>query len=626
MDENNDYVFAPFMDDASDLVLSSPPPQSGPDPGTSLCPLAPDPACYSIMPANPTWPVCYQPVPVTGTLPLKSILEMAKENSELKNQCQRDWIKEEKYKRLIKMNDGFHVLNQSGGFSKITTFTFSAVKYIEYDPLYFREPVVEVTCNHGETGTIPYGDFLNTTRFKLFLETLSHSSIKAYSSMKKTIEMLQGFVASIWTTMHIPWFGGWYKADKWRYEIFMGFRTVAGSTAELVLPTEVPNVSYEEASLAVRNYVKAWNHVDESSRIALMVWQHAAFLATPLRYSGYKSSNYFCICGNHSTQHYLRQLLAVGNAKAVPLDCDASEFLWRMLEAKDKPLLLEERPLNANAARNTEAFNLIIRSGRVILGKEVETAQSFFPVLLNAGESCLSFQRGAICMHPKLSPATDFHMPPTEGYWRAFASYVSEHEKTLEQQLTAAEQEACKDADPRELSNLEADTLAILYAVAHLVTEFWNTFDAPNGLFPSDWRENLLTLLEESYMNGETLDGLSDIFVEAARHMIRNQELKIMPKGSCEQIDDPRGCVYWRENCFCFDQKAFRRVCNRIDCNENAVKQALREDGCLLGKSVNGNSYQTRISRTNVHGIPRQIPVYAIDSNRLEKFGEPPLL
>lgn len=119
------------------------------------------------------------------------------------------------------------------------------------------------------------------------------------------------------------------------------------------------------------------------------------------------------------------------------------------------------------------------------------------------------------------------------------------------------------------------------------------------------------------------MDGLAEIFIEIGRQMIRDGRLVRCPYGRA--VENSQGTVCYGQESIALDRSAFHQICQEARCNPAAVKRDLREKGYLMGKTVNAQSYMTRMLGYNVYGQPQTIRDYQFDRSRFEKLGEPPL-
>lgn len=85
----------------------------------------------------------------------------------------------------------------------------------------------------------------------------------------------------------------------------------------------------------------------------------------------------------------------------------------------------------------------------------------------------------------------------------------------------------------------------------------------------------------------------------------------------------PRGAIYLNGEEICLDKCAMEQICETAGLQINAVRRELAQQEYFIGKGVNSQSYQTRISLRCGGGEPRLLRVYKFRRDCFEYLGEP---
>lgn len=159
-----------------------------------------------------------------------ALLQYQAEIDRLHRQLEQKTLKEEELKNLFTMHgNGYFSTMGSGRVVQLTCFLFERVEELIYDPLYGRKSQVRIKLTtQVESDLLDMDDFLNDKKFLLFLERLSRSKIKCYSSAKQVSMLLRSIAAERMIGVYYPYFGGWIiRKEGPRYYTFSGFRTIA---------------------------------------------------------------------------------------------------------------------------------------------------------------------------------------------------------------------------------------------------------------------------------------------------------------------------------------------------------------------------------------------------------------
>ena len=185
-----------------------------------------------------------------------ALLQYQAEIDRLHRQLEQKTLKEEELKNLFTMHgNGYFSTMGSGRVVQLTCFLFERVEELIYDPLYGRKSQVRIKLTtQVESDLLDMDDFLNDKKFLLFLERLSRSKIKCYSSAKQVSMLLRSIAAERMIGVYYPYFGGWIIGKEGpRYYTFSGFRT----SARLERPEQYEKVHAElpaNARAAAENF------------------------------------------------------------------------------------------------------------------------------------------------------------------------------------------------------------------------------------------------------------------------------------------------------------------------------------------------------------------------------------
>ena len=121
-----------------------------------------------------------------------ALLQYQAEIDRLHRQLEQKTLKEEELKNLFTMHgNGYFSTMGSGRVVQLTCFLFERVEELIYDPLYGRKSQVRIKLTtQVESDLLDMDDFLNDKKFLLFLERLSRSKIKCYSTERSTASPL----------------------------------------------------------------------------------------------------------------------------------------------------------------------------------------------------------------------------------------------------------------------------------------------------------------------------------------------------------------------------------------------------------------------------------------------------
>ena len=570
-----------------------------------------------------------------------ALLQYQAEIDRLHRHIEQKTLKEEELKNLFTMHgNGYFSTTGSGRVVQLTWFLFKRVEELIYDPLYGRKSQVRIKLTtQVESDLLDMVDFLNDKKFLLFLERLSRSKIKCYSSAKQVAMLLRSIAAEQMIGVYYPYFGGWIIGKEGpRYYTFSGFRT----SARLERPEQYEKVHAElpaNARAAAENFAHRLSPIrHQPLRAFCTIWLHLEFFQSLLLENGVRLSKIPTISAeNPVVQAYLRTVFSLRPDDVLSMGTEPTSFSSALASRKDQSYLLLPAVYGRNSISNEKTLREALVTGEVHVPSGKQTPSSYqlraLPVLLSDGTSCLL---GSDCGIPIDVAEGDFDLAACAGiavdgscqetYWSSFVAFVAKHwdefaERIHQDHMRLALEESAAHAYTSE----DVAVLGAMSWAAELIRCFYHELSIDAGwLFDDVWKEFVIDALEEGAAQYAAPDGLTDIFFCVARDLIR---LKRIPCYRITQCFDavPHGAAYLDDEYVCFDRPAFERICQEAKCSSTAVKRELSEKEYLLGQTVTKQSYETRIS-LRVNGKGRYTArVYKFERALFEVFGEPAL-
>ena len=586
-------------------------------------------------PSNPCYPpqspIIVQPTGVDPSI----VLQMQSEISRLQTRLAKSKSREAAYARLFCGEHGGYVaLSPSSAPIPITNFHFTAARILFYDPLFHRPPEIELTLSCSPHPLlIAEKDFFHAPRFLTALQQHARCQINAKPSAHRAAELLRDAAAVRMDSTWIPFFAGWTQdlnTEDWHFQTFSGLRTCAAGTPRIPLPPQ--EVLPAAAAVAASNLTGAYAAVTAPwLRGTLLLWQHAAFLATVLREEDALPGKALLLTPpSPAAESLVIGLLSFPGEKAVSLDAAPEDFAAALAFAKDRPLLLRDGNSPAPSLANSRLLHTALCGGTVPLfsGKNAcRLPLRTLPLILGTDVSSLSALSSVICLNPRREDFSTGRPPqpafsPEYGY--ALAAFAARTHSRLAACLAEGKTWGCSLADRLGLSSGHGEVLAALEGIRRFLNDFFAGIDLPPAV-PEDWWEGLAEAMTADRQRA-CPEGLAAIFLEGVRSMVRSERFSCHPKGRRDAAPSPWGSVYYDADACYLDQAAFSSVCRELGLQPGLVKRELRREGLLLGKSCSAGGYETRISSWNAYGQPAVLLVYALRREAVDLPGEPPLL
>ena len=304
------------------------------------------------------------------------------------------------------------------------------------------------------------------------------------------------------------------------------------------------------------------------------------------------------------------------------------DFAWALASCKDQPCVILPAKFGKNAMDNGYILDEALSSGTLVLKKGMTCPLSTLPILLANGEG-QAFSYGI----PLAAGAEVFDLPQcaaaavettsSTDYWSGFLAFTHLHMDDLNHLLKQQMKEALARSADCEYTMEHAAVLGAMWGVAEFMLLFLRELALDDSeILDEGWLDYTIALLEESDAQHAAPGGLAASFLAAVRQAISRKGISCYPIG--QQLSAFQGgAVYFNEDFVCLDRAAFERICQAAGCQSGAVKEELAEQGYFTGKTVNGQSYQTRISVSCKDGESRMIRVYKFRRNCFEILGEP---
>ena len=563
----------------------------------------------------------------------ETILQYQAENIKLKNQLERKILKEEELKRILQIQGKvYFTIMASGRVVQLTHFIFEKAEHIVYDPLYDRKPQIRIKVSaREEPGLIDWDDFWNDKKWLAFLEQVSRTKITIYGSVKRVALLLRSIANEKMTNLFVPYFGGWIERTDgcYGYYTFRGFRTSAvGGRPEryelshIVLPANAKTA-------AERCLARFLPIQDGKLRAFFILWQHLSFLQTLLLKQEICLSMVPVVqAENPVVQSYLCSVLTVSTAGVLNMNRSMEDFTWSLASCKDQPCVILSPKFGKNAMINERILDEAISSNTIDLKKGITCPLATLPILLASGEGqALSYGI------PLAAGAEAFDLPrcaevaakPTHSadYWSGFVAFTHLHMDDLNCLLKQKMENALVHSADCEYTMEHAVVLGAMWGVAEFMRLFLQELTLDDSEVLDDgWLDYVVALLEESDAQYAAPEGLVESFLAAAKQAVRTKGLPCYRIGQLMSAR-PNGAVYFNEDFVCLDRAAFERICQTAGCQAAAVKRELSENGYFVGKTVNRQAYETRISVRYKDGASRLIRVYKFQRDVFETLGEP---
>ena len=327
-------------------------------------------------------------------------------------------------------------------------------------------------------------------------------------------------------------------------------------------------------------------------------------------------------------QSYLCSVLTVSTAGVLNMNRSMEDFTWSLASCKDQPCVILSPKFGKNAMINERILDEAISSNTIDLKKGITCPLATLPILLASGEGqALSYGI------PLAAGAEAFDLPrcaevaakPTHSadYWSGFVAFTHLHMDDLNCLLKQKMENALVHSADCEYTMEHAVVLGAMWGVAEFMRLFLQELTLDDSEVLDDgWLDYVVALLEESDAQYAAPEGLVESFLAAAKQAVRTKGLPCYRIGQLMSAR-PNGAVYFNEDFVCLDRAAFERICQTAGCQAAAVKRELSENGYFVGKTVNRQAYETRISVRYKDGASRLIRVYKFQRDVFETLGEP---
>lgn len=590
------------------------------------------------VPPPPQVQTVYYPVAYENS---QAIYTLENQLAQLKERLKVKTWKDQELTKLYRLSGNcYTTITASGMPMKITDFCFTFVHYITWDAPYGQPLHVELGFNCAPPLLLSHREFFHDRAFLSALQLHTKTQITIYRSEKKVIHLLRGIAEQMAQPKAIPFWGGWLRQeDKLVYRTFPGFQTHCSDAGQMASYDPEPPLSPSVAKMAAQEQLSRYTGLCHPTlRGLLLLWQHVAFFHTLLTGQRYAIRQILCLCSDSMlARDYLSWLLCLGSDVPMPFQLLAERSFLPLCHQKDRPLVVLDDPYAPPEWKCLCSFQDVVNRGAIFAPEKHAGTSSnpihSLPIVLTQEDSPFLFLSCAIsvslsgadldiqCCQTLLSQAGFDPM-----YWLSLADYTADHLSLFHTCLNHAMSDARTIADEEALGPHCGNLYGLLTGLLQFLSHFYASCSLSlSDIIGEQWSSQVIPLLREHSAQQDTSDGLSDIFAEGARLLLRSKRVGILPKGAHTPLTHPAGTVFVDHNAYYFDQTAFQSVCQAVDCSPAAVKKDLKHRGLLYGKPINPQSYETRILSYH-QGEPRHLRVYAVVRSLIDKLGEPPLV
>ena len=557
----------------------------------------------------------------------------------LENKLRNKSLKEDALQRCWEENGvSMCAATKSGRCVKIAEFTIEEAAHVDFDPIYFRQPEYVIRLNVRDSALcLSEADYFNDRRFLTLLQNFSGREVLTYGSVRQTAALIRQVMAKKLKPGRVLFFGGWLQEEqRWHFVVSEGFCTHAIGEST-VRWNGLQKVGIGATSMAAEGFIKTLSTIrDPDLRSMLCLLLHAGFLSSILSGLGWElPQKLYLYSRKPAIRGFLTKLLSFYGDPVVDLECTPTEFSRALAERKDQILVILDRHQSMSTKNNTPVLQTALETGTVTLRKNrdelVQSLQSLI-VIISGASSVISCSPSCILWDisddaiDMADCATYAGAPFNWEYWSAFASYVESNAELLNRELKNGEEHAYRQSENHMLSDGCLKTFGVLWGIRNFLLKYFRALQIDiSTILAETWEDTFLRLAEESTEQHECLDGIADIFIEAAKDMLRERRFRCFPKGKTATGHVEEGIVYFDDEFVFLDGRALEAVCLRCSCSRPYAIKALAEAGYLGGKPVNSTTHKTRIQSYDAFGRVKKTPVFRFDRKLFENFGEPTL-
>lgn len=472
------------------------------------------------------------------------------------------------------------------------------------------------------------------------LSRATNKPVCYYVSELRTADLLRQYLDSISTDMSPLFYWGWRKTDEqWQYQLYQG--TTHKRRRQVSLPVSVPDDHSAELTptselIAAEQFASLLETISAPDiRAILCLWLHAAVLSTPLEDLGHRIPLGLCFFSSDAcVQRHLEALLNWYGDITISLDTPFESFVDQLIERKDQPLVLLDC---CSSKKNIDMLSMVISSGRIIHENNKEdinvplvstlTLLSNSVTNLNTSSLFATIDVGeqdlTKCSSERLVGLSRY-LPE---YLRGFTAFTAGHIEDLLKFISHGMDTAAELGEDINYEGMK--TLGILLGIQDLVHSYYDQL-SPNGqlaprldsLLSQDWLPLLHNALCHAAASGSDTSDLVGQFCNVFHRMLDLHRFDISQmclteatgSGSTETI----GTLYADETSINFTRKAFRAVCRACNVSSPVLLKALREANLLHGATINGSTFQTRITVYDCYGRSHVKRVYQFDRMDLD--------
>lgn len=562
-----------------------------------------------------------------------SVAEQMKDRKEI--------LQTQAYSQIINVGNQLCVEDKRGQRHVIFDAIIDVVLYFHPKEPYAVKPYYLICIrNVPEPIFISEDDCRRRGKLISALSRATHKPVSYYISELRTADLLRQYLDSISTDMSPLFFWGWRKTDEqWQFQLYHG--TTHKRRRQVSLPASVPDDHSAELTptselIAAEQFASLLETISTPDiRTVLCLWLHATVLSTPLEDLGHRIPLGLCFFSSDAcVQHHLEALLNWYGDTSISLDTPFERFVDQLIERKDQPLVLLD---SCSSKKNIDLLSMVISSGRIIHenGKgDINVPLVSAPTLLSSSVTNLNTsslfatidvgeQDLTKCSSERLVGLSKY-LPE---YLRGFTAFAAGHIEDLLQFISRGMDTARERSEDLNYEGMK--TLGILLGIQDLVHSYYDQL-SPNGqlvsrldnLLAQDWLALLHSALCHAAASGSDTSDLVGQFCNVVHRMLDLHRFDISQMcltkadgyGSTETV----GTLYADETFINFTRKAFRAVCCACNVSSPVLLKALREANLLHGATINGSTFQTRITVYDCYGRSHVKRVYQFDRMDLD--------
>lgn len=555
---------------------------------------------------------------------------------------------EEAYSQIIQNPNGLTVFDKLGYPHIVVEARLEYAFRIRADGRYCQPDVYVIQFVNARPLVIAEKEFQKPELLVNKLSSAVGKPVARLRSTRKIGQLLQNFFSAAAKELYIPFYSGWKQVDdRWHF-CLLGSSTHGQIPLKLPVTQQLPDILEREVPpLAASETLHAVNRISalmksiESSELqsTIFLFIHVSSIYSLLGGIGFSPRLGLCLYSPEpQVLACLEKMFSWYGDSRIELSIPGKEFLRRLIERKDQPLVIRDSSQNEKNekvllnAMETNSIPSVERDGG-------EQAFQALPIVLSSSLSTLSVSSKFVLLE---ALATDLNenafasisnlMRYLPDYMNAFAHYVSEHVHELEHEIQTATNDILTSC-PEDVALTEdaLTMLGILMGVQNVVRAYHRDLSPSNdlaedlrSLLPSDLPKALMRLLQQSSAYADSDLAVASKFSAIVLENIKSGNLDIRGALTGMQLNSfgqsKLGVVYQDEDFYYFTRQAFTSICRRCQMSSPMVLNALNAQGILSGTPVNGSTFLTRKTVVEQDGQKSVKALYKLEQAVLEEY------